>query len=221
MVAVMTTPQASESQEAAFGRAVALWRTRRSLNQKQLADLLTNRGMKLDASAVSRIESGARSVRLTEAMLIAEVLDVELEAFTTFAQSPAQRLNRMRRLADIAMRELELPLQDWLDRLTAVRDFLTENPQLVANLPDSQGNVRPDTPDEYFDWVQSRIAKFSPASLKEEELKERVESGRFVLVENETALEELVSVAAEYVRAQLLTAETAIRLEESEEPKDD
>ncbi len=48
-----------------------------------------------------------------------------------------------------------------------VRDFLIENPELVANLPDSQGNVHPDAPDEYFDWVQSRIAKLSPASLNE------------------------------------------------------
>jgi transcriptional regulator with XRE-family HTH domain len=200
----MTTTASSISQEEAFGRAVAFWRGQRELSQRQLADRLTARGMKLDAPAVSRIESGARSVRLTEAMLIAEVLDLELDALVGFALSPPQQLHRLRRAADSAMNELEPLLQLWLSRLATVREFLVEHPELLANLPDAEGEVRPDEPDEYFDWVRRRLGKLAVSVMTPEKKRSRIENEMIVVVETEEERGDLVELAAEYARAQVL-----------------
>ncbi|MFB8386912.1 helix-turn-helix domain-containing protein [Microbacterium sp. NPDC055910] len=200
----MTTSVTSMTQEEAFGRAVAFWRGQRELSQRQLADRLTVRGMKLDAPAVSRIESGARSVRLTEAMLIAEVMDLELDALVGFALSPPQQLHRLRRAADSAMNELEPFLQRWLNRLAMVREFLVEHPDLLANLPDAEGDIRPDQPDEYFDWVQQRLGKLAVSALPEDKKRARVDNEMIVIVESEQERSDLVELAAEYARAQVL-----------------
>lgn len=200
----MTTPASPISQEEAFGRAVAFWRGHRELSQRQLADRLTARGMRLDAPAVSRIESGSRSVRLTEAMLIAEVLDLELDALVGFALSPAQQLHRLRRAADSAMNELEPLLQLWLSRLATVREFLDEHPELLANLPDAEGEVRPDAPDEYFDWVKRRLGKLAVSAQTAEKQRSRIENEMIVVVESEEERDDLVELAAAYARAQVL-----------------
>lgn len=208
---LMTNPQASMTQEVAFGRAVAFWRGRRDLSQKQLAEKLTSQGMKADASAVSRIESGARSVRLVEAMLIADVLNLDLDAFTRFALTPAQQLHRLRRAADAAMQELESPLQRWLDGLADVKGFLDEHPHLVSNLPDSDGELRPDAPDEYFDWVQRRVERMSVSKLTAEELDTRLETEWIAVVPDVATRDELVAIAAEYAKAQILVDERRFR----------
>ncbi|RLZ02888.1 hypothetical protein CWC38_08715 [Kocuria tytonicola] len=54
-------------------------RAQRGYSQKRLADELTAGGVELDASAVSRMEKGTRSLRLSEAMAVAEVLSTTLD----------------------------------------------------------------------------------------------------------------------------------------------
>ena len=66
--------------EPAFGRWVKDVRKRAQRSQTDVSEGLAARGIMLDASAISRIESGDRSVRLSEAVAIAAVLGVPLLA---------------------------------------------------------------------------------------------------------------------------------------------
>ena len=68
-----------QSVEQDFGRRVNELRTQLGLSQKDLAGKLTDAGMPVDTSAVSRIEKGARALRLAEAITLARVLGVKLD----------------------------------------------------------------------------------------------------------------------------------------------
>lgn len=72
--------QSSAAVDTRFGAAVSAGRQVRRLSQRDFAVLLTRLGMPVDASAVSRIEAGTRSVRLREAEVIAQALDMNLGA---------------------------------------------------------------------------------------------------------------------------------------------
>lgn len=62
-----------------FGQAVKRHRERAGLTQQQLSDQLARFRIKLDTSAITRIENGAREPRLREAQLIAQLLHVSLD----------------------------------------------------------------------------------------------------------------------------------------------
>jgi transcriptional regulator with XRE-family HTH domain len=64
--------------ENRFGEAVLENRRVLGISQKALADALSERGLSVDASAISRIEKGARAIRLSEAAIIAQVLGFTL-----------------------------------------------------------------------------------------------------------------------------------------------
>ena len=64
--------------ENRFGEAVIEERRIQRISQKVLAGVLSERGLVLDASAISRIEKGTRAIRLSEAAMIADVLGFSL-----------------------------------------------------------------------------------------------------------------------------------------------
>ncbi|RKS84819.1 helix-turn-helix protein [Microbacterium sp. AG790] len=74
--------------EPAFGKWVRERRQSLALSQSDLVQRLASRGLLVDASAISRIESGARSVRLGEAIGIADALDSPLGAEFFTYKSP-------------------------------------------------------------------------------------------------------------------------------------
>ena len=61
-----------------FGARIAEARANKGMSQRTLAAVLTDRGFPLDASAISRIESGSRNLRLYEALKISDALGVSL-----------------------------------------------------------------------------------------------------------------------------------------------
>ncbi|GAA2748796.1 helix-turn-helix domain-containing protein [Amnibacterium kyonggiense] len=65
--------------DGSFGSAVQAVRTQRGLSQRAFAEALGGHGLSVDASAISRIENGTRAVRLSEAVAIAKVLEVQLD----------------------------------------------------------------------------------------------------------------------------------------------
>lgn len=73
------------SDEMAFnklvGRRIRDYRTQKGWSQRQLAAALVD--LKLDPSAITRIERGDRSIKLREASAIAEALDVGLYYLVT------------------------------------------------------------------------------------------------------------------------------------------
>jgi transcriptional regulator with XRE-family HTH domain len=80
--------------ERNFGRATRVAREGRSWSQRRLATELANHGLKLDPSAITRIENGQRAVRLGEAATIAAVLEMPLADMAAFDDDPKELSDR-------------------------------------------------------------------------------------------------------------------------------
>lgn len=158
MMSVMATPK-SETPDEAFGQSVAEVRGWANLSQREFANRLTERGFRVDASAVSRIENGSRSVRLTEALTIADALDVELDFLVSgLDRSPKAELRRARRFANEAVRRLREPMVQLIRGYVWVHEMLRDEPDLVAEILLEDGEAM-ESPDDYFSWAVGRIAR--------------------------------------------------------------
>lgn len=142
--------------EIIFGEGVNRIRTAKRLSQRLLARFLTDRGMPVDASAVSRIESGARSVRLSEALTIAEVLGVSLETLIENPKTPSQAFEFLRRDANYSMTNLGQAATNFMESFMEARRFLVRHPELLVELEDDEFGS-PASADEYFDWIGRRM----------------------------------------------------------------
>lgn len=88
-----------------FGRNMRDARIRKSWSQRELAEALTARGLKLDPSAVTRIERGVRDVKLREAVAIAGCLDIDIERLLNpIGRDPTAMALELRRLAGVSVR---------------------------------------------------------------------------------------------------------------------
>ncbi|GAA3698953.1 hypothetical protein GCM10022377_09960 [Zhihengliuella alba] len=154
------------SPEELFGRVVAMIRKHENLSQREFAERLTRRGMPVDASAVSRIEKGTRSVRLVEALVIAEVLDVDLNTLAGLSETPGQSLRHARKAADRAMQEAlpRLVAMGWA--LLDAQDLLDSEPSLLEQLTDDAGGGPRDAED-YLAWVARRISEWDEPKTEE------------------------------------------------------
>jgi transcriptional regulator with XRE-family HTH domain len=64
-----------------FGQQLKRMRDEKGWTQPQMADLLSKKGIApMHATTIAKIEAGARSVRINEAVGIADLLDVSLDA---------------------------------------------------------------------------------------------------------------------------------------------
>lgn len=119
----MTSDGTADETARLFGRGVALHRTAAGLSQRELSDLLRARGLSFDTAAISRIENGNRSVRLSEAVTIAAALNAPLEALVNGGrESPATREERARE-AEARLQAFDDATQSLID---AVTRFWTE-----------------------------------------------------------------------------------------------
>lgn len=76
--------------DSRFGANVADFRKAKSWSQRRLAEELEQHGVKLDPSAVTRIERGGREAKLREAVAIAAALGVDLRELTRMARRDPQ-----------------------------------------------------------------------------------------------------------------------------------
>jgi transcriptional regulator with XRE-family HTH domain len=75
-----------------FGDLMRAAREEKDWSQRRLAELLEEAGVRLDPSAITRIERGSRDVKLREATAIAYVLGINLaESLDEIAYSQTQR----------------------------------------------------------------------------------------------------------------------------------
>lgn len=65
-----------------FGEAMREARAHLGISQRKLAELLEDLGMKIDPSAITRIEKGQREPKFTEAVAISDVLGIQLGNFS-------------------------------------------------------------------------------------------------------------------------------------------
>ncbi|PWC04255.1 helix-turn-helix domain-containing protein [Agromyces badenianii] len=142
--------------EQSFGRAVLSARESRRLTQRQLVDKLAAFGLAIDTSILSRIETGQRSIRLGEALVIANALDVELFALLGQTRSPVGEFHAARRWADSAELTLEEPLREFMNSALALRASLVETPGLLSELPEES---QPADADAYLDWRSERTRR--------------------------------------------------------------
>ncbi|MGD9619816.1 MAG: multiprotein-bridging factor 1 family protein [Mycolicibacterium sp.] len=84
---------------AQFGHLMKEARESRGWSQRQLAGMLTAVDLKLDPSAITRIERGTRDVKLSEAIAIANVLEISLDLLS---YSPEQDFH-MREMSQVQM----------------------------------------------------------------------------------------------------------------------
>lgn len=147
------TKKPGRSIEQVVGEQIASMRATRDMTQRSFAAALTDAGMPVDASAVSRIEKGTRSVRLAEAVIIADVLDVDLGFLMRGVLTPEMELKEIRVYTETSRRQAVRPVVDFLNGLTEAKQFLKENEGLLAML----GDDGPASADEYVPWVAGRI----------------------------------------------------------------
>lgn len=74
-----------------FGEAVREARTQKQWSQRELADKLV--GVKLDPTAITRIENGSRDVKLAEAVVLCQTLDIWIEDAVSFDHDPLERFD--------------------------------------------------------------------------------------------------------------------------------
>ncbi|WP_338371927.1 hypothetical protein, partial [Enterococcus faecium] len=111
-------------------------------------------------------EKGARSVRLTEALIIADVLNLELSMLvSSIDMSPGAELRRIRRAATEAYHQLREPLQSFLQGYLSVYDHLVENPELVAEVEVEGVGIA--SPAEYFALTADRIWELEASAQAE------------------------------------------------------
>ncbi|ALE91849.1 hypothetical protein AOC05_05095 [Arthrobacter alpinus] len=170
----------------------------RKLSQRDFAAKLTEKGMPVDASAVSRIENGTRSVRLVEALTIAEVLDTELDWLVSGSKSISQQFTSMRKRATNALLELGEPVTAAAYHLWETRWFLSKNPELLGELSDEELGA-PSDADSYLSWVASRMERWV---VTDEEI---------ILADSQEELDQIIDVLHRLVRmhVQLRTAPEA------------
>lgn len=113
-----------------FARRLREERGRVGLSQAALADRLAEvLNQKIDASAITRIEKYERAVRLDEAVVIAELLDVPLEAMLHDRESVDDQIAELRRdlsLAQWRAKQAEEELQQAQDQMSWIRRSIAE-----------------------------------------------------------------------------------------------
>lgn len=213
MMSIMATSK-SETPDEAFGQSVATVRGWANLSQREFANRLTERGFRVDASAVSRIESGARSVRLTEALTIADALDVELDFLVSGLDgSPKAELKRARRFANDAVRRMREPMVQLLQGYVWVHELLRNDPALIAEIPLDDGEMMRD-PDDYFSWAVGRLKSIESDARSDGT---RDVEDHCVPYPTPTAREGLLSIVSAYADAVLVPEEEYGRLLKTDE----
>lgn len=141
--------------EDAFARLVREHRQEKGWSQKKLADALATRGLVLDPTAITRIEKeGTRSIRLGEAVLIAEVLGIDLR---DDLEDTAHRVAKLRQQANHHMHEARRALELWVSAVGELNATLRQDPKGVEllNLP---ADSKPTSVDQYLQEVHGRLA---------------------------------------------------------------
>lgn len=136
----------------------ATYRKRRGLSQRDLGEKLTDLGMKVDASAVSRLESGGRALRLWEAYKVAEALDVSIESLLAFSATPASRLRSSRDKLDELWPKLRDTAVGFLHQVDEIEAHLAAHPELLDSLRDKELGS-PDSAETYGAWLLDRITR--------------------------------------------------------------
>ncbi|MBM0125612.1 helix-turn-helix domain-containing protein [Pimelobacter simplex] len=118
----------AETAERRLGVRLRREREARGWSQQEVANRLGDRGISLHMSAIAKIEAGSRTVRLNEAVALAEVFDMKVEELSS---PPVNELNEIIELLQGALtlhRDADRLAKRGLDRIWELTDdFDTES----------------------------------------------------------------------------------------------
>lgn len=140
------------SPEDHFGAAVGSHLEFQGLSQRKFAEMLTDKGMPVDASAVSRLLKGQRAMRLSELYVVADALGVPLINLLPVVANPKAELNTLRRSADISWQRMGESSARLVSQTQEIVRRLAENPELMTDLVNREG-VQIESPAGYVEWV--------------------------------------------------------------------
>jgi transcriptional regulator with XRE-family HTH domain len=150
--------------ESRFGDAVLKGRQALGLSQKTLAHRLTERGLAVDASAISRIEKGGRAIRLSEAEVIANALGFTL-ADVEQALDPQDDFERRREAIGHALFAALQKCIDVADELDGLAWLVERHPEVMSSLDVSQDKSVPKDAPELIARIEQEWLHPSSAPL--------------------------------------------------------
>ena len=140
--------------ENRFGETVLEERRIQGISQKVLARELSERGLALDASAISRIEKGTRAIRLSEAALIADLLGFSLSD-VEHPRDPQDDFARLQKGINTALLEAHAGAMLVATGIEEMFQLLNRQPQLLKLLEGESGPA-PKNYSQYVKWVEAR-----------------------------------------------------------------
>lgn len=181
------------------------------LTQRELADRLRERGWQIDPTALTRIEAGTRSVRVSQLFLIADALSV------TVSELIADQSNVVGDLRLKASRDLHAARKYLVEGLSAVTQVAerTHGPQGLDLLAASGvSGAEPGWP--YLDYVLARIDRFAHSNGTERVM---------VFIPDGDGVEERLTAIARSLISDLITrvgedADGSYRSRDPERPDD-
>jgi len=166
--------------ENRFGEEVLESRRLQRLSQKDLAELLRQRGLVLDASAISRIEKGARAIRLSEAAVIADVLGFSLSD-VEHPRDPMDDFARHRKSIDAGIEAAFHSSLEVAGDVIELGWLVERDPQVLQSVKDESGSS-PTNITEYVktleaEWLRpTNIASTIGYNFESSELRDAVVS---------------------------------------------
>lgn len=193
--------------EAGFGELVRGARVERGWSQRELADLLG-----LDTSAISRLEAGTRTTKLTEAVTLSEVLGVPLNALAT-RKDPVGRIEAALGRADTRARSARTAVG------AALRAYV-EVSRLVADAPEpamsALGLAGPDAP---WGHIRDRVRTLSEGDPAADQVAVPDRWTENIVQElAEMLVQRVVAVAEEAIAADEVIASFKAELSDREKP---
>ncbi|WP_159850231.1 helix-turn-helix domain-containing protein [Nocardia sp. CY41] len=152
--------------EAAFAEAVRESRQELGWSQRRLADALGERGIRLDPTAITRLETGRRRTGLGEAAIIADILEIDIADLVFELQPTHKRLQNARDEANKSMHDARKSLCDMAWAFSQVDRLLRDHPDLLPTVSDHEYSS-PKVPDDYLKWVGKRMGRISRKGWRE------------------------------------------------------
>lgn len=132
-----------------FGAGVRAARERLGWTQQQLSDRLLEHDLRMDTSAITRVESGSRDVRLSEAARIATALGATLDQLVPQPPDPQKKFDRT--FAEVIERveAVQLAVVGLSTYLLMIARILDDNPRMLTSMV-FPGDRVPASTEDYF-----------------------------------------------------------------------
>lgn len=152
---------------ADFGRRLRCERENRNLSQRKLAEELVRFGVKLDPSAIARIESGAREVKFREAVAIARAMDMVVDDLVP-SNSERELFERFDRTCGAAIQhafKARQHLAAMAQYFRRAAQFVEVFPEITAEIAAQAGEDRRSTPEGFLESYTRDFPEIEPPAV--------------------------------------------------------